>query len=218
MKPPLVPLPHIEKGLYRHRKGNEYRVFGIGRKKDTLEPHVMYYSVKDKEEVWLRPYDDFVADVDVEEYKGPRFIQLGPSIVLCGSLTAVDEMVRVQKLLEEKDVLARIPGSITENISSEQYTQLRKDNLNEFIKQKGARMLTHFDYISAYDAVLVVNPPKNGIDGYIGPNTLMEMAHAFALRKKLFVLYPVSEESAFSDELIGMNATNLNGNINTLHL
>jgi len=53
---------------------------------------------------------------------------------------------------------------------------------------------------------------KNGIGNYIGGNTLIEMAFAHVLNKKIFLLNPVPEIS-YKDEIIAMQPIILNGNL-----
>lgn len=51
------------------------------------------------------------------------------------------------------------------------------------------------------DAVLVVNPDKNGIKNYIGANTLMEIGFAHVLNQKIFMLNPIPDISYCKTEL-----------------
>ena len=49
----------------------------------------------------------------------------------------------------------------------------------------------HFFKIQISEAVLVLNYEKNGIPGYIGGNTFLEMGYAFGLGKKIYLMNPV---------------------------
>jgi hypothetical protein len=51
----LPPLPVIETGLYRHYKGNTYRLIGMARHSETLEPMVVYQPQYEGATVWVRP-------------------------------------------------------------------------------------------------------------------------------------------------------------------
>ena len=69
-------LPKIETGLYRHYKGNMYRVLGVGRHTEAHEYYVVYSPAEPKEgvpEFWLRPFDMFVETVDINDQTLPRF-------------------------------------------------------------------------------------------------------------------------------------------------
>ena len=48
-------MQEIEIGkIYRHYKGNRYKVLGIGKHSETLEEMIVYQSLKDGE-IWVRP-------------------------------------------------------------------------------------------------------------------------------------------------------------------
>jgi hypothetical protein len=62
----------------------------------------------------------------------------------------------------------------------------------------------HFEEITACDAILVTNYMKHGKSNYIGPNVLMEMAIAFYLKKRIYVLNEAPEGSPLIDEILGL--------------
>ena len=45
----------IEKGKYRHFKGNEYEVIGTARHSETLEEFVVYKALYGEGGLWIRP-------------------------------------------------------------------------------------------------------------------------------------------------------------------
>lgn len=72
-------IPPLEPGLYRHYKGNEYRVLGVGCHTETNEYYVVYSPVEGREglpKIWLRPYDMFIEAVKVDGKEIPRFRQI----------------------------------------------------------------------------------------------------------------------------------------------
>jgi len=75
----------------------------------------------------------------------------------------------------------------------------------------------HLSKIRASDAILVVNLPKKGVDGYVGANTLMEAAFAYALGKHIFILYRPAEQ-ACRPEVLGMNPNFLDGDLDGIKL
>lgn len=75
----------------------------------------------------------------------------------------------------------------------------------------------HFAKINASEAILVVNPPKNGSNGYIGGAVLMEMAHAFSQGLDIYTLYPVPTDVPYAEEIRGMAPIVLDGNVAKLH-
>jgi len=71
---PLPPLPATPKpGLYRHYKGNDYRVLGIARHSETLEPMVMYQALYGEGGIWVRPAAMFTETVEFGGGRVARF-------------------------------------------------------------------------------------------------------------------------------------------------
>ena len=69
----------VRLGRYRHYKGNEYRVIGVAKHSETLEPLVVYETLYENPEgkLWVRPLTMFVETVEVNGKKVPRFEYLG---------------------------------------------------------------------------------------------------------------------------------------------
>ena len=72
----LTPLPPARPGRYRHYKGGEYEVVGVARHSETLEPLVLYRPLYNDSGLWVRPYDMFFGDVEIEGRRQPRFAPL----------------------------------------------------------------------------------------------------------------------------------------------
>ena len=77
-------------------------------------------------------------------------------------------------------------------------------------------MRGHFEEVEKADAILVLNYEKHGIQNYIGGNVLMEMAIAFWLKKPIFIMNELPENSAFEEEIKGMEPILLHGNADAL--
>lgn len=60
-------------GLYRHYKGQRYRVLGTARHSETLEPLVVYQALYGEHGLWVRPAAMFAESVSVEGRTVPRF-------------------------------------------------------------------------------------------------------------------------------------------------
>ena len=74
----LPPLPaQPTPGLYRHYKGNDYRVLGLARHSETLEPVVVYRALYGAGGLWVRPADMFLETVEVGGRPMPRFARIG---------------------------------------------------------------------------------------------------------------------------------------------
>jgi len=70
---PLEPTP----GLYRHYKGNDYRVLGLARHSETLAPLVVYQALYGERGLWVRPAAMFIESVLVAGQSQPRFRRVG---------------------------------------------------------------------------------------------------------------------------------------------
>lgn len=64
-------------GIYRHFKGNEYRLLYIATHSETLEPMVVYQALYGDNGIWVRPLSMWTEEVEKNGYKGPRFIYVG---------------------------------------------------------------------------------------------------------------------------------------------
>lgn len=60
-------------GLYRHFKGNLYRVLHVARHSETRESYVVYQALYGERGIWVRPLEMFVEDVDHDGRVQPRF-------------------------------------------------------------------------------------------------------------------------------------------------
>ena len=80
-KAPLPPLPAEPKpGLYRHYKGNDYRVIGLARHSETREPLVVYQALYGERGLWVRPAAMFIEKVARPDGSRPaRFAYIGPA-------------------------------------------------------------------------------------------------------------------------------------------
>jgi hypothetical protein len=115
-------------------------------------------------------------------------------ITICGS------MVFAQKMLEIMDKLEKIGHEVF--IPSDTLECVRNPKLNESLEHcynfnnSGKDIdKDHFDLIDSSEAILVLNYSKNGINNYVGGATLMEIAVARHLDRKIFLLNePPSEE------------------------
>ena len=63
----------LKPGLYRHFKGNLYRLLYVAKHSETLEPMVVYQALYGEMGVWVRPADMWNEHIDRYDYHGPRF-------------------------------------------------------------------------------------------------------------------------------------------------
>ena len=60
-------------GTYQHYKGNVYMAMAIARNEKTLDEMVVYQSLQNDEEVWVRPLNEFLEKVKHNGNEIPRF-------------------------------------------------------------------------------------------------------------------------------------------------
>ena len=64
----------LKPGLYRHFKGNLYRLLYVAKHSETLEPMVVYQALYGEQGIWVRPAAMWTEQVDRDGYSGPRFV------------------------------------------------------------------------------------------------------------------------------------------------
>ncbi len=109
--------------------------------------------------------------------------------MICGSMGFAKEMLEAQKILAEIGHEVMIPCDTHECVEN--------PNLNMDFEHC---ILTDidkscFNKVAASEAIVVLNYPKNGIDGYVGGATLMEIGLARHLDKKIFLLHEIPAEN-----------------------
>ena len=63
----------IEKGIYRHYKGNLYEVIGMAKHSETEEEMVVYRALYGDHETWVRPAYMWNETVEVNGKRVKRF-------------------------------------------------------------------------------------------------------------------------------------------------
>ena len=56
------------KGIYKHFKGDLYIVEDVAIHSETKEKYVVYRGLYGKNELYIRPYDMFLSEVDKQKY------------------------------------------------------------------------------------------------------------------------------------------------------
>lgn len=77
MSDPLPPLPAEPRpGRYRHYKGHDYRVLGLARHSETLEPLAVYQALYGERGLWVRPAAMFAEMITLDGKRVPRFARI----------------------------------------------------------------------------------------------------------------------------------------------
>ena len=138
-------------------------------------------------------------------------------IFICGSMHFAKEMLEVQKKLKESGHVVDVPCDAQEFAADPKMTtDNHEENYKWCIENDLIRKC--FDSIAESDAVLLLNYPKNGLNGYIGASGVMETGLAYYLRKKIFLLFspPPPQEVKSSHEILIMQPTILNGDLSKI--
>ncbi len=135
-------------------------------------------------------------------------------IVICGSMLFSKEMMEVAKELERGGHGVTTPHNADKYASEVLKMELNSSESIEN-KIKDDLIKDYFNKIKNADAVLILNIEKNGIDGYIGGNSFLEMAFAHVLDKKIY-LYNDIPDMSYTDEIIAMQSIMINQNLNKI--
>ena len=131
------------------------------------------------------------------------------NIAICGSMSFSEKMLEVGRLLEAMGHKPILPIDTIESIEDPSL----RENIKHCIEKNIIK--DHLKKIQQSDAILVLNYKKNGIPGYVGGSTLIEMGFAHYINKKIFLLNPIPKMS-YTVELTAMQPIVLNGIIENL--
>ena len=134
-------------------------------------------------------------------------------ITICSSADFAHEIIEVKAELEKLGHSVNIPYSTSMiadgKISYDDYLKVKEKDGDILFRnaQQEDLIRRYWNIIREFDAILVLNLKKKGIENYIGGNTLMEMGFAYGFGKKIFLYNPIpqrSERMHYIDELIDM--------------
>ena len=130
-------------------------------------------------------------------------------ITICGSMQFEPKMTELMGELLSRGYEVDKPSLVESSIHDSDKDLDRRAHLRSGLIDE------HFAKIDMSEAILVVNETKEGVDGYIGGNTLIEIAHAYSQGLDVFLLNPIPEMS-YTDEIRGMHPVILNGDFDKL--
>ena len=127
-------------------------------------------------------------------------------IIVCGSMSAATEMQIVGEELKTLGHEVILPAEIHKwtNDTVGMTNKEEKIHLDVF--------KNYFEEIKNGDIVFVVNTEKNEIKDYIGANSLIEMAFAYVLNKKIYLLNNIPQMQ-YTDEIEALRPICLKGNL-----
>ncbi len=117
-----------------------------------------------------------------------------------------------KEMLDLKKSLIEIGHAVVLPKEIESYASGERKIEGKWEKLEGDVFKGYWNEIKNSDAVLIVNITKNTIENYIGGNSLIEMAYAHILDKKIYLLNPVPDMS-YKEEIEAMNPIVLKDNL-----
>lgn len=136
--------------------------------------------------------------------------------MISGSMAFAKEMIDTQKKLEAMGHEVGLPFETEIHLDKPEFVDDLSGNLQYCIDNDVIRK--SFDFIASADAIVVLNHPRKGVDGYIGTSTLMEIAIAYYLHKKIYLLnsVPHFDSVRWAHEIAIMQPTIINGDLSLI--
>ncbi len=134
-------------------------------------------------------------------------------IMICGSMTFAEQMLQLQQQLTAFSHQVNVPCDAEIHRQNSAFIDDLDVNREHLIENDIMRKC--FELVAASEAVVFLNLPKNGVDGYIGTSSLIEMGLAYYLNKEIYLMYsyPDPTEHRWAHEVASFQPTVLNGNI-----
>ncbi|MBN1175794.1 hypothetical protein JXA48_04055 [Candidatus Woesearchaeota archaeon] len=131
------------------------------------------------------------------------------NIAICASMSFAKEMIEVKEKLEQKGHQITLPEGTEKFLEDpgreeDKWTKIEIDPFKEYFKVIGQN-----------DAILVLNMNKKGIEGYVGSNTLIEIAFAH-VQNKIIYLYNRIPEMNCADEIFAMKPIIINQDLDLI--
>ena len=154
-------------------------------------------------------YDIFLHPPELLNFIYNASISNIMKITICGSMAFAKDMLEIKQKLEEQNHIVIVPTN------TDKYANGTIDVENKWEKIELDVIRAYFEEIKKTDSILVINKDKNNIKNYVGGNSLIEMAFAHVLNKKIFLLNPVPQIN-YSDEIEAMNPVILNNDLSKI--
>ena len=129
-------------------------------------------------------------------------------LMICGSMQFYEKMCICQRDLQAMGIDVMIPkdeGGLPDSIDEQSFLQFKRKVSSSYLKKIRD---------SATEAILVYNEPKRGIENYIGANTFVEIAMAFAWNRRIYLYNDYYEP--YRDELLAWNCVCLNRDLSRI--
>lgn len=129
-------------------------------------------------------------------------------LMICGSMAFWDQMNDLKNNLTQKGIDVIIPkeeNNLPVDMDEISFLDFKRRVSNSYLKKIRD---------GATSSILVFNKEKKGKANYIGANTFVEIAMAFAWNRKIYLLNDIYDQ--YRDELLSWNCIPLHGNLEKL--
>ncbi|MFH1637982.1 MAG: hypothetical protein ABIB71_06160 [Candidatus Woesearchaeota archaeon] len=127
-------------------------------------------------------------------------------IAICGSVAFAKDMLDTKQKLEEMCHTVKVPMNLEKYVTGSVKVEDKWEKLEHDV------IKAYYKVIKNSEAILVMNKDKNDIENYVGGNTLIEIAFAHVLDKKIYFLNPIPQMS-YTGEIEFMSPVILDGDL-----
>lgn len=131
----------------------------------------------------------------------------------------IGSMQFTERMLETRDELNKLGhDAFITNLASPFIGKTDEEKERIKIDQKNNReaIREFWKLMQGADAVLAMNLDKQGIQNYIGGNTLMEIGFAHVLGQKIFLYNPIPDIPYYRTEIEAVKPTIINGDLSKI--
>ena len=134
-------------------------------------------------------------------------------IGIIGSMQFTDKMLEIKDELDKMGHNAFLTD-LHKSMIGKNDSEIEKIKLHQKFNMDAIREF--WKAMQGADAVLVLNFDKNGIENYIGGNTLMEIGFAHVLNQKIFLFNSIPEMPYCKTEIEAVKPIIINGDLNLI--
>ena len=134
-------------------------------------------------------------------------------IGIIGSMQFTDKMLEIKKDLNKLGHEAFLTD-LHKSMIGKNEDEIEKIKLHQKFNVDAIREF--WRAMQGADAVLILNFDKNGIENYVGGNTLMEIGFAHVLNQKIFMFNPIPEMPYCKSEIEAVKPIIINGDLNLI--
>lgn len=210
----VTPVPEIQgvEVLWNHcrsAKSHRWHLYYV-----ATEGEPRFDPVETKGGGWFTPEElasSALEPVWREWLERLKIIPRQPRVTICGSMSFAAEMAAAAETLRARGWQVVAPSLVGESADgspaslTDQFARSggARNAPRALYEKKAEAIRDHFRWVSWCDVVLIWNPDKKGVDGYVGPNTFAEVLFGSGwLGKTVVALYPFSDGVVGCEELV----------------